>query len=143
MSRALLVLAGDKERQKATAWVANAPVNTRVEFKRPRRTLPQNDRMWAMLTDVAQQAEWAGKRRTPEQWKDLFTASFQSARNGLEIVPGLNGGFMIFGLHTSDLSKEEMGELMDWMEAWAAENGVTFTHSEGPAGAKNPSGIAA
>jgi len=127
MSRALLVLAGDKERRKAHAWIEQAPVNTRVELKRPRRTLPQNDRMWAMLTDVASQVEWDGKKRTPEVWKDLFTASVRAAKGGLEVVPGLNGGIMLIGLHTSDMTVEEMGELLDWIEAWGVQNGVQFS----------------
>jgi len=127
MSRALLVLAGDKERRKAHAWIEQAPVNTRVELKRPRRTLPQNDRMWAMLTDVATQVEWDGKKRTPEVWKDLFTASVRAAKGGLEVVPGLNGGIMLIGLHTSDMTVEEMTELLDWIEAWGTENGVKFS----------------
>lgn len=39
-----------------------APVNTRVEFKEAKRTTDQNARMWAMLTDVAQQLPWHGQR---------------------------------------------------------------------------------
>lgn len=53
MSRALVVIAGAADRLKLVSWIQQAPWNTRVELKGPRRTLPQNDRMWAMLTDVS------------------------------------------------------------------------------------------
>ncbi len=72
MSRAMLIIHGDASRQKAMHWASRAPLGTRVEFKDVQRTLPQNDRMWAMLTDVASQVLWAGKRRTPDTWKLLF-----------------------------------------------------------------------
>jgi hypothetical protein len=43
-----------------------------VEFKAPKRSLPQNDRMWAMLTDVATQLPWHGIKLSPDDWKLIF-----------------------------------------------------------------------
>jgi hypothetical protein len=102
--------------------VRQAPVGSRLEFKAPRRTLPQNDRMWAMLTEVASQVDWYGQKLTPEDWKDVFTASLRKAH----VVPGLDGGFVPLGMRTSDMSKAEMGELMTLIEAFGAERGVVF-----------------
>ena len=62
MGRALLVLANEAFRLKAIDWIRRAPLDTRVEFKGPKRTLPQNDRMWAMLTDLSGQLAWHGQR---------------------------------------------------------------------------------
>lgn len=126
MSRAQLILNGHDARRQATNWVIKAPVNTRVEFKAPKRSIPQNDRMWLLLTAVAEQATWAGKKRTTLEWKDLFTAAVKIAGGGVEAVPGLEGGLMLLGLHTSDMSKAEMVELQDYIEAWAASNGVVI-----------------
>jgi len=50
MTRALLVLSSQAMRDKAITWCARLPLNTRVEFKEPKRSLPQNDKMWACLT---------------------------------------------------------------------------------------------
>ena len=52
MSRALLILSNPTVRARAINWIKNVPDGTRVEFKEPKRTLPQNDRMWAMLTEI-------------------------------------------------------------------------------------------
>lgn len=101
-----------------------------VTFKKDKRTVDQNSLQWALLTEVSQQAEWDGKSRTPGEWKDLFTASVLAAKGSLEIVPGLMGGFVILGLHTSDMTRVEMNELIDWIYAWGAQNGVTFTETE-------------
>ena len=130
MSRALLVLNSNDTRQKAASWVAKAPAGTRVEFKASKRTLPQNDRMWAMLTDIARQKEHCGRKYTPDEWKVLF---MHACGREMQFVPALNGsGFMPLGYRSSDLSKGEMSDLIEFMLAWGAENGVEF-HDQPPA----------
>jgi hypothetical protein len=122
MSRAVLVLAGKTERDRASRWIAQAPVNTRVEFKAPRRSVPQNDRMWAMLTVIARKVEWHGIRLTADDWKLIF---MDALRQELRLVPNLGGtGFVNLGRSTSDLSKSEHSDLTTLIEAFAAERGV-------------------
>lgn len=124
MSRALLILTNPDDRAKASKWVASAPKGTRVEFKGPRRSIPQNDRLWAHLTDIAKQAEWHGKRYTPNRWKMLF---LDALKDEFEVVPNLAGtGVVDIGRSSSDLSKEEMSGLIAIIEAWCAQNGVTL-----------------
>jgi len=127
MSRATLIINGDASRQKAIHWAARAPLGTRVEFKAARRSLDQNALMWARLTKVAQSVEWYGQHLSAEDWKDVFTASLRKAR----VVPGLDvGSFVPLGMRTSDMTKEEMGNLLDLIDAFAAEHGVTFDEPE-------------
>lgn len=124
MARALITIRSSADRARATSWIAQAPTGTRVEFKASKRSLPQNDRMWAMLTDVSRQKEHAGRKFTPNQWKVLFMAACGME---LELVPSLNGSDLVpLGYHSSDLDKEEMSELIEFMFAWGAENGITF-----------------
>lgn len=122
MSRALLTLRTIADRDRACRWVRQAPIGSRVEFKAPRRTLPQNDRLWWLLTEVSRQVDWYGQKLTPEDWKDVFTASIRKAH----VVPGLDGGFVPLGMRTSDMTKAEMGDLMTLIEAFGAEHGVVF-----------------
>ena len=124
MSRAVLVLGSSAMREKAIRWIRTAPVNTRVEFKEPKRSLPQNDRFWAMLTDVAQQATHHGRKYTADQWKVIF---LHALGREAQFVPALDGGgFIPLGQSSSDLSKAEMSDAMAFIEAWGARNGVTF-----------------
>ena len=124
MSRALLVLGDKTTRDRAAAWCRNAPSGTRVEFKETKRTLPQNDRMWAMLTDVSKQVTHAGRRYTPDEWKVLF---MHALGQQVEFLPSLDGSsFVPYGYHSSDLGKGEMTELIELMFAWGAEHGVVF-----------------
>lgn len=122
MSQALIVLAGDREREKAARWIKAAPVNTRVVFRGPKRTLPQNDRMWACLTDIAEQLAWHGMKLTPDDWKLMFLAALGGEKR---IVPNIHGnGFVDLGRSSSKLDREEFGELLTIIEAFAAEHGV-------------------
>lgn len=124
MSRALVTLRGNADRERASNWIAKAPAGTRVEFKAPRRSLPQNDRMWAMLTDIAQQKTHAGRRYTADQWKVLF---MHACGREVQFIPALDGStFIPWGQSSSDLSKQEMSDLIDFMAAWGAQNGVVF-----------------
>lgn len=124
MSRAIIVLQSAAARQKAASLVARAPSGTRVEFKAAKRTLPQNDRMWAMLTDVAQQVPWHGVKLRPDDWKLIF---LDALKRELRVVPNIDGtGFVNLGRSSSDLSKQEMTDLIELIFAFGANHGVQF-----------------
>jgi len=125
MGRALLVLHDDKIRARAVAWVTSAPKDTRVEFKAPKRTTDQNARMWAMLTDISVQKLHAGRRYTPDQWKVIF---MHACGREVQFIPSLDGAtFIPWGQSSSDLSIPEMSELIEFLFAWGAENGVVWS----------------
>lgn len=127
MSRALLVLANDDVRRKASHWVAKAPQGTRIEFKAPKRTTEQNSKLWASLTDIASQKEHMGRKYTPEQWKVIF---MHACGREMQFLPALDGKtFVPWGHSSSDLSVGEMTDLIEFIMSWGAENGVRF-HGE-------------
>lgn len=97
-----------------------------IEAKEPTRSTEQNSRLWAMLTDVSRQVDWYGRKLSPEAWKHLFSASLEKQ----DVVPGIDGGFVVLGISTSKMSVKRMGELMDLIEAFGAERGVKFTAME-------------
>lgn len=97
-----------------------------VEVKKETRSLEQNARMWAMLTDVSRQVVWYGRKLTPEDWKHVFTASMTKQ----EVVPGIDGGFVVLGKSTSQMTRAEMSELQELMQAFGAQQGVKFTAPE-------------
>lgn len=133
MSRALVILRSKAERERAKSWIDQAPTHTSVEFKKPRRSLPQNDRMWAMLTDVAEHfaknGGYHGLKLTPEDFKDVFTASL---KRELRQAPNLDGtGFVLLGQRTSEMSVSEMADLITLIEAFGAAQGVVFKEKVG------------
>jgi hypothetical protein len=124
MSRALITVQQDGDRQRAARWAMQAPPGTRVEFKAPKRTLPQNDRLWAMLTNIATQLLWHGLRLSPDDWKLIF---LDALNREVRMVPNIDGtGFVNLGRSSSDLSKEEMSDLFEVISAFGARHGVVF-----------------
>lgn len=124
MSRAMLVLNDKRTREKAAMWIWQAPNGTRVEFKKEKRTVPQNARMWAMLTDVAAQVPWHGLRLTPDDWKLVF---LDALKREVRMAPNIDGtGFVNLGRSSSDLSKEEMTELIELIAMFGGKQGVVF-----------------
>ena len=117
-------LISETDRRKVNGWVAKAPPGTMVAFKKhDARSIEQNARMWAMLTDLAAQLEWHGEKLTPEEYKTILTASLRSYR----VVPGLNPDTRVpLGMHTSSMSKYEMTNLLELIAAFGAEHGVKF-----------------
>ena len=125
MSRALIVIRGPDDRRDAERLIARTQPGDRVEFKRSRRSLPQNARMWAMLTDVSRQLPWHGVKLPPDDWKLIF---LDALKREVRTVPALDGrGFVNLGRSSSDLTKEEMADLMELIAAFGAEHGVVFS----------------
>ena len=124
MSRWTLILHNDLTVQKAINWLRKAPRGMRIEFKMPKRTTPQNDRMWAMLTDIAAVMRKRGTDYTTDEWKVIF---MHACGREMQLLPALDGhGFIPYGQSSSDLSKQEMTDLIEFMAAWGAENSVVF-----------------
>lgn len=124
MSRYLITIRSTADRDRAAKYLAAAPFGSRMEVKAAKRSMPQNDRMWAMLTDVAEQIPWHGVRIRPDDWKLIF---LDALKRELRMVPNLDGtGFVNLGRSSSDLTKAEMGDLMELIAAWGAQHGVKF-----------------
>lgn len=131
MSRAVLIISNEDIRKQAMRWAAKARPGSRIEFKGPKRTLPQNDRFWAMLTDVATQLKWHGVRLSPDDWKLMF---LDALHREMRIVPNLDGtGFVNLNQSSSDLSVSEMTDCMELIAAFGAQHGVVFHEKENAA----------
>ena len=109
-------------RQRALEAIQDAPDGYVVTIHETTRNLEQNAALWAALSDISKQVEWYGQRLTPEEWKDVFTASLKRQK----VVPGLDGGFVVCGLSTSKMGKSEFSQLLDLAYAFGAEKEVKF-----------------
>lgn len=88
------------------------------------RTLEQNARMWAILTDISNQVIWHSLTLTPEEWKHVFTATLK----GQKTVPNLDStGFIVLGQSTRVMSKRELSDLLELAYSFGAENNVKWS----------------
>lgn len=120
------ILAHATARQRALDAVRTAPDGMVVEIKEPTRNISQNALLWALLADVADQKTWCERTLTPKDWKCLFTAHLLRH----ETVPGLDGGFVVLGAYTSQMTVRRMSDLIELIQAWASENGVRWTDDD-------------
>ena len=121
------VITGEAARKAICRHVLTAPEGHIVTIKEATRNLEQNAKMWAMLADIAGQADWHGIKLNAEEWKDLLSAGLVQSR----VVPNLEGnGFVILGQRTSKLTKSQFAALIDLLYAFGTERGVTWSDPE-------------
>lgn len=90
-----------------------------------------------MFSDIAKKCEFMGQKWTAEDWKRLLVDSFARVMvshgtplsQGGRIVPALDGnGFVQLGIQTRRFRKKEASEFIEYLFAFGAEQGVTWSH---------------
>lgn len=130
MSRALIIVNGPASRAEAANLLARVPIGTRVEFKASKRSTPQNARMWALLTQIAKRPWIDGERYTVEELKDFFMWGLRREKRWM---PTEDGRRVPVSMRTSDLSKEEMSELLEIIQEYCARHEIDFERPGDPA----------
>ena len=116
----ILTLVNDKVRQRTKDLIDMAPEGYVVRIDEPTRNLEQNSLLHAELQEIAESREWAGQRWSVEAWKRLLTAAWcRATGQGVQMVPAVDGqGFDVLYQRTSDLTKRECSELIEYVKAF-------------------------
>ncbi len=109
-------------RDKAIEAIRQAGDEYVVTITEPKRSMVQNSLMWTLLNELADQVEWHGQKLSAENWKDMCTAAIKRQ----QVVPGIDGGFVVLGTSTRKMTKLEMSELIDFVYSFGSEHGVQF-----------------
>lgn len=123
MAGQTIILHGKSQRDFAKRMVDLAPDDAVVNIRAAKRTTDQNSLLWALLSDVSR-AKPGGRTHTPEVWKALF---MHACGHAVQFETGLSGEPFPIGFRSSRLNKQQMGDLIDFIYSWGAENGVQFT----------------
>lgn len=118
-----VALASEHQRNRAHQLIERAPAGYVVSINEPRRTQEQNDRMWAMLTDISVQMPM-GRRHTPDDWKAIF---MNACGWECQFIEGLDGRPFPKGFRSSHLKKSQMTTLIEYMFAFGAEHDVRWS----------------
>jgi hypothetical protein len=121
-----VVLGSDFTRQRAKRIIDQAPKGYVFEVREPRRTLDQNDKLWAMLTDISL-SKPLGRHHTPDDWKAI---AMNACGWECQFCEGLDGRPFPIGFRSSQLTKSQMSTLIDWLQAFGDENGVRWTDTQ-------------
>ena len=124
MKKQYFVLSHDTARNNAVIACRNAPAGYVVEIKEKTRSLEQNSMLWALLTDVSRQVDWYGRKLSPENWKNVFSAALKKQ----DVVPNIDGdGFVVLGQSTSKMGKKEFGDMIELIQSFGAQRGVVWS----------------
>ncbi len=110
-------------RERARQWLLKAPDDVVVTFKKQTRSVDQNSKFWATLTEVALHAQLNGKKYKPEQWKVIFMNAMGYEQ---DVIQGIRGDWVPTGFKTSKLNKEQMSDLITYIEAYCAEKKISL-----------------
>jgi hypothetical protein len=96
------------------------------------RSSEQNAALHAILQDIASQKQWDGQTLDIETWKRLLVAAWARATGEkVSMYRALDGhGIEVLYRKTSRLSKQEASELLEFVSAWAVEQGVKLSAPE-------------
>jgi hypothetical protein len=117
-----VILATPTHRATAKRLIDAAPKEAVLTIREARRTPDQNDKLWAVLSDISR-AKPEGRMHTPEVWKCLF---MQACGHAVQFEVGLDGKPFPVGFRSSRMTKAQASDLIEFALAWGAERGVQF-----------------
>jgi len=122
-----IFLVGKSQRDYASRALAAAPDNAVASITVPKRTVPRNDKMWAMLTDVMK-AKPEGRMWTKETWKAAF---MQSLGHQCQFAEGLDGsGPFPVGFRSSNLTVGQMRDLIEVIYEYGSRHNVEWKETK-------------
>jgi hypothetical protein len=97
-----------------------------LSIKPETRSLGQNAYFHKLCDVIAKSGvEWAGKRRTSDQWKVLLVSGHAVVtKEGAEMIPGLEGEYVNIRESTASMSVRRGSSLIEYTLAFCATHGV-------------------
>jgi hypothetical protein len=101
-----------------------------LEIKDASKSRVQEEKYHAMIGEVAKQASHMGSKWDAESWKRLLVDQFckdSGIKTGV-VIPNLSGdGIVQLGMQTRKFTKEQASEFVEWLHAWGAQHGITYS----------------
>lgn len=123
MTGQVVILRGDQQRALAKRLIDLAPADAVMQVAEPKRTLDQSAKMYAMLSDIAR-AKPMGRRHTVDDWKAL---AMNACGWECQFQEGLDGRPFPIGFRSSQMTKKQMSNLIEWLYAFGAEHRVRWS----------------
>ena len=123
-------------RKLAAACCLTAPDGYICTIDAPKRSTEQNEKMHAMIGDIAKCVPFMGKLINRDDMKRLLVDAFAKVMRDAgtplhhdgRVVPSLDGERVVqLGIQTKDFRVREASEFVEYLYAFGAENGVTWS----------------
>lgn len=136
MSRKTFIFAHQTARMRASAFCMEAPDGWMAVFSEPTKKRIQEERYHAMMNDIADQTEYAGKRWDRDDMKriliDEFAEEMRLAGEPLHhdgrVIPSENGRRVIqLGVQSSRFYVREASQFIEFLFAWGSARSVVWS----------------
>lgn len=119
-----VILHGPSQKAFAKTLIDRAPKDAVLTVRQKTRTNDQNDKMWAMLSDVSR-AKPEGRNWVPETWKAAF---MHFLGHQVQFCEGLDGsGPFPLGFRSSRMTVGQMADLITCIQEYGDRHGVVWT----------------
>ena len=99
----------------------------RLEVKAESKTRDQEEMYHTLIGKIAKEAQHQGARWDAESWKRFLIDQWahDTGKKAGRVAPSLDGERVVqLGLQSRKFSKEEGSEFIEFLFAWAAQNGI-------------------
>jgi len=129
----VFILAHAEARRRAAQAVQNAPEGRMVVISEPTKKRAQEEKYHAMISEIAEHTEYAGKKWDSEDMKriliDEFADEMRSAGTPLHhdgrLIPSENGRRVIqLGIQSRDFRVAEASQFIEFLSAWMADRAL-------------------
>ena len=144
--RQTFLLSNREKRANVARLIANLELGTMVEVRGAKRSDEQNDALHGLIAQIVKQRPMHfGVRADLDTYKRIF---MHAIGKETRFVPTLEGnGVFPLGYSTSKLTVRECSDLIEFILAWCAREGLEIKHfdddGKGASGANNPARDAA
>jgi len=118
-----VILIDAERRNRAHFLIDKAPDGFVVKVGEQKRTGEQNNKMWAMLSEISIANPKGYLKAAPEIWKCRFLSALG---HECETDIGLDGQPYVIGMKSSTLTKSEFAQLIELILAFGAQENITF-----------------
>lgn len=104
-----------------------------LEVKDASKSREQEEKYHAIIGDIAKQAQHMGAKWSAEDFKRLLVDQFMRdiGKGSGKVIPNLDGtGIVQLGMQTRDFTKEQASEFVEFLQAWATDNGITLNDTQ-------------
>ncbi len=104
---------------------AGKPLAVSITEAKSKRTLDQNKRHWAIVTEIAESAWVGGRQYSKDAWHELLADMFAPKKE----ITLPTGEIKLVRISTSDMNVTEFSAFMTRIECYAAQElGVELGH---------------
>lgn len=131
MDKQQFFLRNEQVRSNCQAFIQGLPTDDKkplvVKIQPITRSLEQNSKLHALLSDISKQCEFNGKKRDIDTWKMIMVSAHKIATGGqAEMLIGLEGEVINLRESTAQMSVKRLASLIEYITSWGVQNGVRF-----------------